>query len=175
MPNFAVYVAFSMACLFSKKEARVSHAPLAPDMPKEFDFPDIGVESFTTPVLIGPHSCIDGMECEIPVPTLVALKRGICQYYLWGWAEYTDVFYKNDIHRIEFCNRIVVNGDPRFADCKFSMPFHTEHNADDAGCYRPVGESAPQRQYPPLTLDVPFDQLENFGIICPSSINQAKR
>jgi hypothetical protein len=133
-------------------------------MPEDFDYPDIGVERLATPVLIGPHNHIDGMGCEIPVHMLVALKRGIGQYYLWGWAEYADVFYKEALHRIEFCNRIVVNGDPRFADCTFSMPFHTQHNGDDAECYRHAGKGAPLRPARVVTFEIPVDQLEAFGL-----------
>ena len=149
-----------------KMKSYVNFCIFGPDIPDDFDFPDIGVTRATIPNLIGPHSTVDGGLSEIPVHTLVAIKKGMCNCYFWGWAEYVDIFGRM-VHRVGFCNRLVVYGDPKSKACTFSFPFHSKHNGEDEDCHRRAGEEAPLRVMSPFMFDVAPDQLKEFGLLQP--------
>jgi hypothetical protein len=134
-------------------------------MPSDYDFPDIGTERIIPPSLVGPHSTVNGPSSEISVAFLVAAKRGMCQIYIWGWTEYKEIFNPGIIHRTEFCAKLVVHGDPRFTNCVFAYPFYGKHNATDGNCYRRPGEGAPLRDEPSISVAIPVDALEEFGIM----------
>jgi hypothetical protein len=57
---------------------------------------------------IGPHAIKYGHTLVIPIEYLMAVSMGSCRVFVWGWAQYKDVFLKTEIHRTEFCNEIAV-------------------------------------------------------------------
>ncbi len=143
----------------------VNHQIFLEEIPEEFDFPDFGVNRKLHPVFIRPHGTIDAPASEISIIPLVGAKKQRVFVYIWGWAEYADQMTKDRLHRIEFCNRILVHGDPRFRDCVFSFPFHMRHNAEGDYCYRRPGVRAPLRENPNLIMvPIPVEELEEYGI-----------
>jgi hypothetical protein len=78
------------------------------DMPSDFNFPDYDGEE-ETPVLIGPHASMPASPLAIPPDCYGKLVKGTGHLYIWGWAEYNDVFDDTIRHRTEFCNEVLIS------------------------------------------------------------------
>lgn len=120
----------------------VSWLSYSSNLPANFDYQDIGGNGTLHPALIRAHGTIGGQYIEVCVPLLSEVKAKTRDVLIWGWAEYSDNLDITDTKRLEFCNKIIVHGDPNERDCNFAWPFHTQHNGDDMDCYRNVGERA---------------------------------
>jgi hypothetical protein len=112
----------------------VSWAWFKHGIPTGFDFPDIVEGTVVRPakLMIGPKNSIGANSSDIEVDCLARAWRGNLHIYLWGWTEYRDDFWFSREHRSEFCNELVVEGDPARADCRFRFAIGYEHN----GCGR---------------------------------------
>jgi hypothetical protein len=78
-----------------------------PGMPDNFNYPDLGQRQLF-PMLIGPKSTIVGAEVSIDEIAVNQVIQGHGRCYIWGWAEYNDIFSKIR-HRTEFCYEIVLS------------------------------------------------------------------
>jgi hypothetical protein len=101
---------------------------------EEFHFPDFaGGESIG--VLIGPRSTVNATALEISAEDLdeVIERRG--HLYVWGWAEYNDVYLNTPRHRTEFCNEVIISRD---VDRRVAVNFavYKKHNSADDGAIK---------------------------------------
>ena len=66
-----------------------------------------------------------------------SLQDGSKHMFVWGWAEYDDVFEGTRRHRTEFCNEIVAVGDLNdYLKTSFNFPIYSRHNGADADCMK---------------------------------------
>lgn len=104
------------------------------EMPDGFGFPDLGDDE-TVPVLISPGGEVFSSNLDIGSNLIDAAKNGRGHIYIWGWAEYSDVFQGTIRHRTEFCNEVEVtpiDGQPNQIRLQFKM--YKKHNGADAQC-----------------------------------------
>jgi hypothetical protein len=122
----------------------INSAVRAEVLPDGYDFPDF--EFGEMPTLIGPHASIRSKELEITVEQLDEVKEETAHFYVWGWAEYDDVFPRTPRHRTEFCYKWTVGGDlgiPSRMTAKYTL--HHEHNGADEECFKPVQTASMKR------------------------------
>lgn len=112
-------------------------------IPDDFTFPDIwdaAVVDRVNPLsYIAPHGSINGDSLGIPTEILEAARQGHLRVYMWGWAEYDDVFEETPPHRTEFCYEIRVFRDPYVfvtGQLPFSLRIIDRHTGADEDCYR---------------------------------------
>jgi hypothetical protein len=108
-----------------------------------FPFPDFG-DLPDGRTMIGPRSFMYSMYFDIPVDDLKKVKSGEAHAYIWGWANYDDVFPDTPRHRSEFSFKIVVEGDVTAEDCQFSYQQEQRFNGLDEECLR---SSAPRSSH----------------------------
>jgi hypothetical protein len=113
--------------------SRINYVAFPEALDPTFDCPDIG-DLQVCHTMIGPHAIMHAAQIDIPVEVLDKIKDGELHAYLWGWAEYNDVFPGTPRHRSEFCFEIVVDGDVRTENCQFLFRRHGRHNGCDDEC-----------------------------------------
>jgi hypothetical protein len=79
-------------------------------LPDDFDY------SYSAPRVragIGPNGRIIAGIIKVTDNDLLAIQEGVKHFYVWGKAEYTDLFEGTGTHTTRFCNRISeVLGNP---------------------------------------------------------------
>jgi hypothetical protein len=108
------------------------------EMPENFTFPDLGDQT-RVPTLIGPHAAVlsGGFEYKVSDPNVAAVSAGKKHLYVWGWAEYDDIFQGTPRHRTEFCYELFLIGAfPVKAQLVHRV--HRLHNAADEECRYPL-------------------------------------
>ena len=137
--NFTVSVTWENSGDTPTKNLRMKiNRRVNPDpLPDDFDFPDYYIGDIHT--LMGPKSTINSVPLEISTEEMRAVREGEAHLYVWGWAEYDDVFPGTKRHRTEFCQKWWVGGDLINAS-KFSAGFtwYHQHNGADTECMKPV-------------------------------------
>ena len=73
------------------------------------------------PSLLGPQSEMTGESYTISLRDIFEIKAGIKTIYIWGRAEYNDVFPDTQRHCTNFCHKIVVTGDPTIVESGIAM------------------------------------------------------
>jgi hypothetical protein len=119
----------------------LTDAPLG----ENFDFID-HVGGASIPTMLGPKSNIDSDEVDVPINDMIMVGNGTKHLYLWGWAEYDDIFRKTERHRTEFCYKISLTGDatnPDPAYLSFRWSLHSAHNGSDDKCVNRIRSSDP--------------------------------
>lgn len=104
------------------------------DIPPDFDFPDITGEE-STAVLIGPHATLNTSPLEINMQCIDNVAQGKGHLYIWGWAEYNDVFENTNRHRTEFCSEVLIS---KISETEISIRFrlYKLHNGADEECIK---------------------------------------
>lgn len=110
-------------------------------LPDDFSFPDHRAEQ-TILVMIRPRGGTAGsIPYEIWDEDLIAVRDGKKYFYVWGSAEYHDVFENTEKHITRFCAFIrEVTGDPTQAWDEKTNPvgivfkMHDRHNCADEDC-----------------------------------------
>jgi hypothetical protein len=124
---------------------RINYAAFERTINSTFECPDVG-DLEVSHTMIGPKAIMHGAQIDIPVDVLDKIKNGELHAYLWGWADYNDVFPGTPRHRSEFCFEIIVHGDVRTENCQFFFHQQGRHNGFDDEClheprpYVPQGE-----------------------------------
>jgi hypothetical protein len=77
-------------------------------MPDDFDFPDLTIDT-NYPVLLGPKGTMFGRDIVFDGNIIDATIAGLGKLYIWGWAEYNDIFENTKRHRTEFCHEVIIN------------------------------------------------------------------
>jgi hypothetical protein len=106
---------------------------VAGQLPLDDDFKD---GDNAGPAFLGPQNERGSAKLHIPEDVLNLIQMGQAHAYLWGWAEYNDVFVGTPRHRTEFCVEIVVVGDPTQQDCGFGYMSYGPFNGMDDECLR---------------------------------------
>jgi len=111
-----------------------------------FDFPDQGDLLEVHYTALAPKALMqNGAEINIPVDTLEKIRNGELHAYIWGWADYNDVFFPQSArHRSEFCYELMVNGDMRAENCQFLFRPYGRYDALDEECLHEPRPYAPQ-------------------------------
>ena len=110
---------------------RLLDEPLAPG----YDFPSTAEDRVTA--IAGPRALVEGAPGSIGAEDLAAVQQGKKYFYIWGRAEYHDIFDGTGRHTTRFCNQLVqVIGDPGAPISEHNMVqlmfgFHGEHNGAD--------------------------------------------
>jgi hypothetical protein len=109
--------------------------------PDSIGFPDLwrpGDPRIAVPIVVGPKTIIVAESVDVPVSRILATTQAGGHIYIWGWAEYSDVFApKTPKHRTEFCFYLRWTGDPAIPDSNnFEYRFHTAFNGADGETYR---------------------------------------
>lgn len=110
---------------------RLMDAPLS----KDFDFPPGG--EVVTSAIAGPRSMVEATPGTLSNEDLQAVKDGRKFFYIWGWAEYHDIFEGTRKRVTKFCNQLVeVNGDTAMPASEHNpiqmmFGFHSENNYAD--------------------------------------------
>jgi len=111
-----------------------------------FEFPDFGDQPDGR-TMIGPRSAMHSSYFDIPVEHLQKVKDGEAHAYIWGWADYNDVFPNTPRHRSEFCVKIAVHGDVRTESCQFLYQQDDRFNGFDEECLRSPAPHSPRGFY----------------------------
>lgn len=117
----------------------VQAQPLADD----FDFPVAEVPDVH--VMIAPDGTIDSAVLPLTLEQMDGVLAGTQYLYVWGWAEYDDVFVGTPRHRTEFCYRWTVGGnvrDPKKVATRYNI--HAQHNGADEECQFPLVTASPK-------------------------------
>lgn len=103
-------------------------------MPETFVF-----EESATPTrgFLGPKAIMHGRRESFRVELFNALTEGKRHLYVWGWADYNDVFESTPRHRTEFCFEVLISPDQGDGENYVSFQLHNRHNGADNQCSRP--------------------------------------
>jgi hypothetical protein len=103
--------------------------------PKLFYAPPDPEEGNIIPVLkrhnyiISPHSSLDVGGIDI---TTDYLKPGGAEWFLYGWAQYNDIFFGTSIHKTKFC--YAINPLPTKGEQKPDVTLCGHWNCTDSDC-----------------------------------------
>jgi hypothetical protein len=91
---------------------RANLYPNKDGVPSDYEYPDFITEDnpIPAPTFVGPKGQVGIGGFEVSVTDLIAIKSGTQRMFMYGWAEYNDVF--NRFHRTEYCFELIVEGDP---------------------------------------------------------------
>lgn len=112
-----------------------SYRLLDEPLPKDYDFPES--QEDLIPTIAGPRSMVEAVSGTISSEDLQAVKEGKKYFYIWGWAEYHDIFEGTRKRVTRFCNQLIqVDGDPAFPvsdhnPLQMMFGFHNENNYAD--------------------------------------------
>ncbi len=104
-------------------------------LPKDYDFPQSREDLI--PTIAGPKSMVDAVPGTIDSEDLEAVQKGTKYFYIWGWAEYHDIFEGTKKHVTRFCNQLThVDGDTTLPlsehnPIQMMFGFHAENNYAD--------------------------------------------
>jgi hypothetical protein len=106
-------------------------------LPGNFDFPDVNPTRAS--MLIGPKAAASTMPLVILAHQLKDVRDGIAHLYMYGWAEYNDIFPGTKRHRTEFCHKWLISGDITATE-SFGAQFiwHDRYNGADDDCIKPL-------------------------------------
>lgn len=97
------------------------------EFPPDFEFK---IDKFA-PSLLGPKGGMTGETYRISLAEIYEIKSGAKTIYIWGRAEYNDVFPGTRRHYTNFCHKIVVTGDPTIVESGIQMIAQTIGNYTD--------------------------------------------
>lgn len=104
-------------------------------LPDHYDFPES--KENLIPTTAGPRSMVEAVHGTLSSEDLEAIQQGKKFFYIWGWAEYHDIFEGTKKRVTRFCNQLVqVDGNPAMpADehnpIQMMFGFHAENNYAD--------------------------------------------
>ena len=110
----------------------------AEGIPSGFSFPDMWdpreLNEYSV-ISVGPQSSLKGRTISIPTEAMIEAAEERQRIFIWGWAEYDEVFPNAPRHRTEFCAEIKVMGNPKTPDFNnFTLSFERQHNGVDEEC-----------------------------------------
>jgi hypothetical protein len=115
------------------------------EMPGNFTFPDLGDQTRIR-TMIGPGAVIysGAFEYRVEDPRVGEVFKRTKHLYIWGWAEYDDIFENTKRHRTEFCYEVFFVGAAYPNKVQFTTRMHRSHNAADEDCQYPLKTPRPQ-------------------------------
>lgn len=100
--------------------------PFDGDLPEDFDFADgVGelIETFIPPQGVGGTTGL-----VVPIADIEAIIARTKRLFLWGWAEYDDIFENTLRHRVEYCVEVVIFGEARTDKNLIEHRVYRRHN-----------------------------------------------
>jgi hypothetical protein len=88
---------------------------------KEFKF-DKPTHERPQQFVLAPRAEIPSGTIDIPAQHVLAAADGSGHQFLWGWAKYRDIFPNSPEHVIEFCCKLVIEGQNAY------FIAHGDHN-----------------------------------------------
>lgn len=109
-----------------------------PDDIEFIDLPPIGQPVEHAKLVIGPSLSITGQAPIIGVQEMEKMKELGGRIFIWGWAEYDDVFAPDTARRrVEFCIFLEIVGDPKIPRSDhLRLHIHRTFNGHDEDCFR---------------------------------------
>lgn len=104
-------------------------------LPKDYAFPNSKEDLI--PTIAGPKAMVEAVAGTLSAEDLAAVQEGRKHFYIWGWAEYHDIFEGTKKHTTRFCNQLMqVIGEPLATINEHNMVqmlfgFHSENNWAD--------------------------------------------
>ena len=103
------------------------------NLPTNFDFPDVETGTDPSRFVIGPKASGGSAAFSIPLAALEGVKKGELNFFLWGWAEYDDIFQGTPRHRTEYCFQLTaIIG--AISQRNFEYRAYEKHNGMDEEC-----------------------------------------
>ncbi|HEV3186243.1 MAG TPA: hypothetical protein VGZ49_15250 [Xanthobacteraceae bacterium] len=109
------------------------------EMPTDYEFPDLN--ETTTKSLLGPKAVCFSPVFAIPDSQARRVFLNGNHLYMWGWAEYDDVFPGTERHRTEFCYELLFIA-PFPSKSSFTHKLHTRYNGAEDECLKPLQTSS---------------------------------
>ena len=107
--------------------------------PKDYQWPNLDESGNPTAdtstaikFIIGPKTSQGSQMLKIPISTFEKVRGGDLRLFIWGWAEYHDVYEGTPTHRTEFCNEVVVTNLTKEGDrvtVALHFPMYGQHNS----------------------------------------------
>jgi hypothetical protein len=97
---------------------------------EQFEFGQVSQLGMVQPFVLGPGAEIPSGTIDISPQHVHAIFNGQGALLLWGWARYRDIFPNSPEHVVEFCFRLMIEGQlgpPPFTG-RVNFVFHGEHN-----------------------------------------------
>jgi hypothetical protein len=134
-------------------------------MPKDFRYPD-RIEADQPAGVVGPNVPVV-FPLDIAIADIVDIQNSRKSGYLYGWAEYDDIFPDTPRRRTEFCMLIDVFGDPHHIPAERGGPSvlgfvaRGPYNGTDDECFYKPGQGVPVAragELPAMTQPPPMDE-----------------
>jgi hypothetical protein len=100
-------------------------------MAEDFDFPDLPGVSIRRFVL-GPKAVMNGGGVLIPADVINEAKKGNNHLYIWGWADYNDIFKNTPRHRTEFCAEVLIGNGATASNMTATLLVCEQYNGADS-------------------------------------------
>ncbi len=82
--------------------------------------------------VIGPRALANALSISTPNIDLRSVVDGTRNLFVWGWAEYDDIFVGTPRHRTEFCFQVLIQDDG--TKTSITTRQHSQHNGADEEC-----------------------------------------
>jgi hypothetical protein len=96
----------------------------------QFTFGEVSQDEIRQPFVLGPGAEVASGTIDVSAAHLLATFNGQGFQFLSGWARYRDIFPNSREHVVEFCFRVIIEGQlgpPPFSG-RVSFVFYGEHN-----------------------------------------------
>ncbi len=87
----------------------VNWGSYASPLPSNFEFPDLGDRRGESATIIPPRGQTSTIVFTLDFQHAIALMNKQAFTYIWGWAEYKDIFPNTPKRRTEFCVQVVAS------------------------------------------------------------------
>ncbi len=94
----------------SKLAISINFKDFYEELPKDFNFPYDDFKD--VPMMIGPRAEARSKPFDIPADTLNMVTHNMRNLYIWGCAEYFDIFKNSPRRRTEFCLKMFIDDTP---------------------------------------------------------------
>lgn len=121
----------------------------AASLPKGFDYPNGSQSQSPGIASLGGGQPLHAWTARIPFATVQRMSLDIQKMYIWGSAEYTDIFPGATRRRTEFCYELAAEeiGDRQFM---IGTCLYGPHNGMDETCHKkPETDSSGERAHRP--------------------------
>jgi hypothetical protein len=104
-------------------------------LPANYEFPES--KENLIPTIAGPRSMVEASPGTLSGEDLEAVQQGKKFFYIWGWAEYHDMFEGTKKRVTRFCNQLIeIDGNPMMPvdernPIQMMFGFHAENNYAD--------------------------------------------
>jgi hypothetical protein len=102
--------------------------------PSDYGYPDLDSSGAALPsrgeaveFFIGPKAIMLGTPVRIPISVMEEMRSGNLRIFVWGWAEYKDIFENTILHTTKFCSEIEITDLGREGDKTTVAAFFTTY------------------------------------------------